>query len=49
LGIFLSSLLWGVERYLSILELSARGYINKKIQQELDARFKDWQKRKSLT
>ena len=49
LGVFLSGLLWGIERYLSILELSAGGYIDKKIQQELDTSFKDWQKRKSLT
>jgi len=47
LGIFLSGLLWGFERYLSILELSARGYVNRKIQQELDASFKAWQKRNS--
>lgn len=45
LSIFLSGILWGLERYLSLLELSARGYINPKIQQELDAEFKTWQKR----
>ncbi|MBU3956990.1 cobalamin-dependent protein [Patescibacteria group bacterium] len=47
LGVFLSGLLWGFERYLSILELSARGYVDKKTQKELDAQFKAWQKRKS--
>lgn len=42
LSIINSGLLWSVETYLSIKELEVRGYIDPKIQAELDSGYKTW-------
>jgi radical SAM superfamily enzyme YgiQ (UPF0313 family) len=40
-----SGLPWGIETYLTSLELSARKYMDKSVQQELDLGYKNWQSR----
>ncbi|MCX6816857.1 MAG: hypothetical protein NTZ93_03260 [Candidatus Beckwithbacteria bacterium] len=42
LAIIKSGLPWGVETYLSTIELEARGYMDNKIQRDLDAGYKNW-------
>ena len=45
LAVIQSGLPWGIETYLTVLELSARGYMDRSIQQELDSNYNAWKNR----
>lgn len=45
LGVIQSGLPWGIETYLTVLELSTRDHVDPKIQKDLDQDFKNWKSR----
>lgn len=44
LGALNAGVPWGVETYLTVLELKARGYLDAKIQKQMDYEYKNWKK-----
>lgn len=44
LGLFQTGIVWRMETFLTVLELQARGYLDQRIQRELDRGYEQWLK-----